>query len=167
MKQQNTESISDCVRTYTASLRSGDLPLAYRAILSALLSFRTAWQREHPQDKTGGLYQGYLDMSFVAVSPPRLANRRLKISLVYLHAEGRFSLWLAAENRAIQAEIWNALMGKNIGGDTLTSLRPGTDAIIEREVPPPYAFDEPDALTNRLMDAAEGFVRDMAALILD
>ncbi|MEZ4509822.1 MAG: hypothetical protein R2881_09470 [Eubacteriales bacterium] len=41
-------------------------------------------------------------MSFVAVLPEALAGKRLKISLVYLHPSGTFTLWLTAGNRAIQ-----------------------------------------------------------------
>lgn len=159
------EPLGACVESYTRAVSAGDLPRAYRAILAALTSFRSVWEGAHPQDNVGSLYQGYLDMSFIAFSPPALSSMRLKFSLVYLHPEGRFRLWLAAGNRAIQAEVSAQLRGKPLDGYTLTELRPGVDAIIESEIPPPYDFDHPDELNRKLVSAAEAFQADMAALL--
>jgi len=159
------QPLSACVDAYCRAVSDGSLPRAYRGILAALASFKAAWERAHPADSAGAPYQGYLDMSFVAVAPTALASRRLKISLVFLHPEGRFSLWLTAGNRAIQAEIAAELKGKPLGGYALCALKPGVDAIIAREVPPPYRFDEPDALTETLLSAAEAFAADMTLLL--
>ncbi|MPN26684.1 hypothetical protein SDC9_174109 [bioreactor metagenome] len=104
-------------------------------------------------------------MSFVAVAPAAFRARRLKISLVFLHAEGTFSLWLTAGNRIIQAQTAEELAQKPLGTYSLSSLKPGVDAILSQEVPPPYAFDEPERLTARLIDAAERFFFDMKSLL--
>lgn len=157
--------LGDCVDAYTRAVSGGELPRAYRAILSALSAFKAVWEKTYPGDSVGALYQGYLDMSFISLSPAPLAARRLKLSLVYLHTEGRFSLWLAAGNRAIQAETSEKLRNRPLGKYALTELRPGVDAIIACEVSPPYAFDEPDALTGALLSAAETFRNDMIALL--
>ena len=83
--KQTTKSLSSCIDRYTTAVAQGDLTYAYRGILSALTRFKSVWESAHPQDTVGALYQGYLDMSFVAVLPAALAEKRLKISLVYLH----------------------------------------------------------------------------------
>jgi len=163
--KQTTKSLSDCIDQYTTAVAQGDLTCAYRGILSALTRFKSAWESAHPQDTVGALYHGYLDMSFVAVLPAALAGKRLKISLVYLHPSGTFTLWLIAGNRAIQKSVSDALRTVPLGEYALTKLEPGVDAIIELDLPKPYAFDEPEQLTNNLLQAAEAFLRDMTALV--
>ena len=70
--------VAACVDAYTHALYAGELQRAYRAILSALTAFKSAWESAYPQDHVGALYQGYLDMSFVSFSPAFLAEKRLK-----------------------------------------------------------------------------------------
>ena len=163
--QMERTSLTQDVAAYCNAVSNGTLPRAYRGILSALTAFKSAWEVAHPQDNVGALYQGYMDMSFVAVAPAAFGARRLKISLVFLHDEGGFTLWLTAGNRAIQAETSAALRDKPLGGYTLCALKPGVDAIIAQTVPLPYAFDEPERLIMRLMKETEHFLDDMIALI--
>jgi hypothetical protein len=162
---QQSESLQACIDRYCRAVAEDDLPRAYRGILSALMQFKAAWEQAHPADNTGALYQGYLDMSFLAVSPAALSRQRLKISLVFLHEEGVFTLWLTAGNRAIQKSISEALQRIPLGGYSLTHLESGVDSIIAREIAKPYLFDEPIALTARLLAEAEAFAADMTALI--
>jgi hypothetical protein len=158
-------SLSKCITEYSRAVREDDLERAYRNILAALTDFKTGWETAHPADSVGALYQGYLDMSFVAVAPAVFGQRRLKISLVFLHAEGIFSLWLTAGNRAIQAETSAALKNKPLGTYALCPLNFGVDAIIACDVPPPYDFDDSAVLTAHLQRTAEAFLADMVALL--
>ena len=77
-------SLNNCVAAYCRAVRQDDLPRAYRGILAALMAFKAGWEAAHPEDSVGSLYQGYLDMSFVAVAPAAFGTRRLKISLVFV-----------------------------------------------------------------------------------
>ncbi len=160
-----TESLGSCVDTYCAAVAQGDIARAYRGILSTLTQFKSSWEAAYPADNVGALYQGYLDMSFVAVAPAALAEKRLKISLVFLHPDGVFSLWLIAGNRAIQKSVSDSLRQLPLGGYTLCKLEPGVDAIIARDLPKPYLFDKPEAFNAGLMKAAEAFASDMIALV--
>lgn len=160
-----TVSLGRCVDAYCAAVAQGDIARAYRGILSTLTQFKSTWEAAHPADSVGALYQGYLDMSFVAVMPVALTEKRLKISLVFLHPEGVFSLWLIAGNRAIQKSVSDSLRTLPLGGYTLSKLEPGVDAIIARDLPKPYQFDQPDALNALLMRSAEAFTADMIALV--
>ena len=158
-------SLSNCVAAYCRAVRQDDLPRAYRGILAALMAFKAGWESAHPEDSVGALYQGYLDMSFVAVAPSAFGARRLKISLVFLHDEGVFTLWLTAGNRAIQAQTSKELAKKPLGIYSLCALKPGVDAIISQDITPPYAFDEPERFTAQLITAAERFLSDMKTLL--
>lgn len=163
--KQTTDSLGACIESYCGAVAQGDIVRAYRGILSQLSLFKSAWEQSHPEDSVGALYQGYLDMSFVAFAPEALAAKRLKISLVFLHASGTFSLWLTAGNRAIQKSVSDSLKSVPLGGYRLTKLETGVDAIIESALDQPYVFDDPAAFTQRLIIAAETFAKDMIGLV--
>ena len=158
------ESLTACIEEYCRAVAGVRLPRAYRGILASLTLFQSAWKSAHPADTIGALYQGYMDMSFVAFAPAVLAEKRLKISLVFLHDTGNFSLWLAAGNRDIQKRVSEALRRVPLGAYSLSTLEPGVDAIIAFDLPKPYAFDEPQTLNTALITAAEAFTRDMLSL---
>lgn len=159
-----TESLSSCVEEYCLAVAAARIPRAYRGILATLTLFQSSWKNAHPADMVGVLYQGYMDMSFVAFAPAPLAEKRLKVSLVFLHDTGVFSLWLAAGNRDIQKRVSEALRRIPLGAYSLSTLEPGVDAIIAYDLPKPYEFDDPQALNASLVAAAETFTRDMIAL---
>lgn len=131
---ETSTSLIACIESYQAAIAGGDLVRAYRGILAQLAQFKTAWEQAYPADHVGTLYQGYLDMSFVAFAPEALAQKRLKISLVFLHSGCEFALWLTAGNRAIQKSVSDALKSVPLGGYHLARLEPGVDAIIERKL---------------------------------
>lgn len=160
-----SDSLSRCVDEYCQAVAQARLPRAYRGILSSLSLFQTVWKTTHPADAIGALYQGYLDMSFVAFTPVEFAHLRLKISLVFLHATGTFSLWLAAGNRAIQKRVSQMLRKVSLGQYELCDLEPGVDAIISIDIPKPYPFDDPDGLNRLLVAAAEMFTSDMISIV--
>ena len=159
-----TEPLTACIEDYCRAVADGRLPRAYRGILAALTLFQSAWKTAHPADTVGALYQGYMDMSFVAFAPAALAEKRLKISLVFLHDTGTFSLWLAAGNRDIQKRVSEALRTLPLGKYSTSKLEPGVDAIIAYDLPTPYTFDDPQTLNAALVAAAEAFTRDMISL---
>lgn len=161
---EETVSLSSCIDEYCHAVALSRLPRAYRGILSTLSLFQASWKQSHASDAVGALYQGYMDMSFVAFAPAELAEKRLKISLVFLHPTGDFSLWLAAGNREIQKRVSASLRSVPLGQYSLSVLEPGVDAIIAHDLPKPYPFDEPEELNQALFAAAEVFTRDMIAL---
>ncbi len=157
--------LSDCVESYSALVAQGEIARAYRAILAVLTRFKSSWETAHPADNVGALYQGYLDMSFVSVAPAAFTGKRLKISLVFLHESGLFSLWLIAGNREIQKAVSESLKSIPLGEYVRNPLAPGVDAIIAHDLPKPYAFDDPATLNAMLLKAAETFTADMIAMI--
>ena len=159
-----TEPLAACIEDYSRALADGRFPRAYRGILASLTLFQSAWKSAHPADTVGALYQGYMDMSFVAFAPAELAEKRLKISLVFLHDMGTFSLWLAAGNRDIQKRVSEALRPLPLSKYSLSTLVPGVDAIIAYDLQKPYTFDDSQALNATLVAAAEAFLRDMISL---
>ena len=157
-------SLQQAISRYTASLSGGEVQRAYKGILSYMSSLQTQLAELFPTCAGGALYQGYLDMTYFALTPPELREKKLKIALVYLHAEARFELWLAANNRALQAETAKRLFTLPLGGYRVTAPAPGVDAIIEKIALDSPDFDHEDQMTETLSNAFASFSSDMLAL---
>ena len=149
---------------YTASLSDGELQRAYKGILTYMSSLQTQLSERFPACAGGALYQGYLDMTYFALTPPELREKKLKIALVYLHSEARFELWLAANNRALQAEAAKRLSALPLGNYHVTAPAPGVDAIIETIALDSPNFDFQDQMTETLSSAFASFAADMLKL---
>ena len=106
--QQQPRPLSDCIADYVDAVSAEDFARADRGILSALTQFKSAWEAAHSDDTVGALYQGYMDMSFVAVLPSSLAQRRLKISLVFLHERCFFAVVHCGQPRHPEARFRRA-----------------------------------------------------------
>lgn len=158
-------SLNQDVRAYCRALQDGAVPRAYKGVLSFVSQLQTRLLEQFPDCAAGAFYQGYLDMTYFALTPPELRAGKLKLALVYLHAENRFELWLAANNRALQAETVKRLAGVELGGYALTQPAPGVDAIISRVAAAEPDFDRPDELTRTLAGEFAAFSRDMTALV--
>jgi len=157
-------SLQQSFYRYTASLSDGELQRAYKGILTYMSSLQTQLSERFPACAGGALYQGYLDMTYFALTPPELREKKLKIALVYLHSESRFEFWLAANNRALQAETAKQLSMLPLGGYRVTAPAPGVDAIIETIALDSPDFDYQDQMTEALSSAFAAFSTDMLKL---
>jgi hypothetical protein len=106
-----------------------------------------------------------MDMSYFAITPPELREKKLKIAIVYLHEPGRFDAWLGGNNRHIQAAIIEQLSKKNLGGYQLSQVQPGVDSIIETLLVAQPDFDQPDALEHQIETRVVEFAEHMMTLL--
>lgn len=148
-------ALGEDIREYNRLLEAGGIQRAYRGIMSTMSGLRDALASRHPDYSAGSLYQGYMDMTYFSFTPRNLAERKLKLAVVYLHEENRLEAWLAGGNRRIQAEHIKLLKNCELGGYKLSEASPGVDSIIEAII-----IDEPD------FDDRGGFIRDSEAAIM-
>ena len=153
------------VAAYTAALSDGELARAYRGVLSFCSALRAFFARRFAGCAIGTLYPGYLDMTYFALTPPDLRDQKLKIAIVYLHAENRFEFWLAAANRTVQAKTAKRLSRVSCGKYSVTHPAPGVDAIIAWVADSAPDFGRPEALMESLAEKAAAFTGDMTALV--
>ncbi len=128
--QHPIKPLSACIDTYTNAVALGDIAQAYRGILSALAQFKSAGETAHPQDTVGSLYQGYMDMSLWRLFPASFAEKRLKISFVFLHDSGTLTLWLSRRQSRDSKKAFRRHTCRSVGSYSLSVLEPGVDSII-------------------------------------
>ena len=152
-------NINECIGEYTAILKSGRMQAAYKAILESLGKARNAIQSSRSQYEVGGgIYQGYMDMSYFSLTTPFLKERQLKIAVVYVHDKGAFEAWLSARNRKVLREY-----AGYFGNDALLKISAfhdplNADAIAEYTLSQLSDFSDQAVLTNQILSGTDAFV---------
>ena len=158
-------SLNKDVQEYKKQLDKGQIQKAYRGILSFMSDLRADLIKKYPEFSIGAIYPGYMDMTYVAFTPPILKNRGLKIAIVFLHEDGKFEIWLAGSNRTIQAEWIQLLRDKPIGDYRLSKVYPGTDSIVETSLVKEPNFDEIEQLKVEIEEKTIQFMEEIKRLI--
>lgn len=159
------DSLNDHLKEYAMQLQKGRIQQAYKGIMVFMTNLKSYLERKHPDFLTSALYQGYMDMTYIAFTPPKLKNKKLKIAIVYLHEEFRFEIWLSGTNRQIQADTIALLSRKDIGGYVLSQIHPGVDSIIASVLTDQPDFDHIEKLKDLLEIKSMEFIRDMESLL--
>lgn len=156
------DNLNSIIQEYTLLLGGGNLQKAYRSILTAMSGLQSHLIKAFPECASGALYQGYLDMTYFALTTPTLRDKKLKIAVVYLHEQGVIELWLAAVNRKIQSDFINLFKNKDTLGYNLTEAKAGVDSILVHTLPYPD-FNDIEALKKFI---AKEFKRFTEAILL-
>ena len=159
------ESINECIKEYATQLSKGRIQKAYKGIMTFMAELRAYLESGYPDYTAGSLYFGYMDMTYFAFTPPDLKNKKLKIAVVYLHEKGVFEVWLAGDNRKIQAEYIALMSSENIGIYKLSQVIPGVDSIIESTLVEEPDFDHPEALKRQIEKKTMAFVKDIISVL--
>jgi len=159
------DSLNAHIREYTFQLGKGHIQKAYRGIMSFMSDLKTYLEDKYPDYTASALYCGYMDMTYFAFTPDVLKSRKLKIAIVFLHQECRFELWLAGNNRKIQADYIDLLSHKNIGGYSLSQIQPGVDSIIASSIIEQPDFDNHDELKKQIGANTIEFIKDINSML--
>lgn len=158
-------SLSKALQVYHEALNKGDIQKAYQSILSFIFELKTELGQKYPKYAISQVYQGYMDMSYFAITPPELRAKKLKIALVYLHEANRFELWLSANNRKLQKE-WIDILNQVENLDyRVSELGVGIDSIVEYIVHVSPNFEAKESLKQSLTINIDRFIKDMEGLI--
>lgn len=158
-------SLNDSVREYKIQLSKGQIQKAYKGIMNFMADLKAYLEGEHTDFTAGSLYFGYMDMTYFAFTPSTLKNKKLKVAIVFLHEECKFELWLAGNNRQLQADYIALLSHKDLGGFSLSQIHPGVDSILTSSMIPLPDFDHPDKLKKQIEVTTLKFANDIIALL--
>jgi len=159
------EPLNDYIREYTIQLKKGHIQKAYKGIISFMSDFRAYLASHYPDYTVSNLYFGYMDMTYFAFTPSALKNMKLKIAIVFLHEECKFELWLAGNNRQIQADYIDLLSHKDIGKYTLSQIHPGVDSIIASLIVEQTNFDNSKELEKLIEKKTIEFAKDITSIL--
>jgi len=152
------KTLNELIEGYTNHLKQGEIQIAYKGIFEFLGRLRAEFIKNHPEYDVSSIYQGYMDMSYFALSTIALKAKGLKIAIVYLHEKGDFEVWLSARNRAIAKEYASILTRNFLDDTNVFHDSNNPDAIIECLLTAKPNFDDQSALIETIDQGVEKFV---------
>ena len=155
------------MKEYQKQLKKGHIQEAYQGLMNYFNTLRVYFMKKHPSDSvSGGVYYGYMDMTYFAYVPSFLKTRKLKIAIVFLHEQFRFEVWLSGSNKKVQTKYWNLVKEKNWKKYRVPSTIKGEDSVIEHVIVDAPNFDNLDTLTKQIHDQTITFVKDIKDFLL-
>ncbi|MFW9987457.1 MAG: DUF7000 family protein [Candidatus Odinarchaeota archaeon] len=156
------ESFHESIIEYRKQLSKGIIQKAYRGLMDYFGSLRAYFKKNYPKYAVlGGIYFGYMDMTYFAVNPPLLKARKLRIAIVFLHEEFRFEVWLGGYNKTVQKEYWDLVREKGWDKYRIPSSIQGIDSVIEYVLVDNPDFRDLDALTTQIDKGTMNFIKDI------
>ena len=158
-------SIRKDIEELHGQLRNGAVQRAYRALLSYMLGLRTHFKNKYPDSSVSALYQGYMDMTYFAISPPSLKQRDLKLAIVFNYETFRFEAWLAGRNRRINRQYWDLLKDRKGPAYRVVTPAKGVDSIVECDLAQGFDLSDADALTTSIETGTGAFIEDIEGFL--
>ena len=154
------------VNEYKKQMQKGAIQKAYKGLMDYVLHLRRHLMNKYPDYVVpGGIYYGYMDMTYFSFFPESLKRQNLKVAIVLNHEAMRFEAWLAGVNKQVQSKFWKLFRESDWKEYTLVATTKGADAIIEHVLVSHPDFRDPQALTGQIeretmkfIAAVEGFL---------
>jgi hypothetical protein len=155
-------SFHESMIEYQNQLKKGIIQKAYRELMEYFGSLRSYFKKSYPDySVSGSTYFGYMDMTYFAVNPPLLKERKLKIAIVYLHEEFRFEVWLGGYNKTVQKEYWDLFKEKGWEKYRIPSTIERIDSIAEYILVDHPDFRDLNTLTTQIERGTMKFITDV------
>jgi hypothetical protein len=158
-------SIQKDMQEFQRQLQKGSIQKAYRALLDYMRDLRRHFLKEYPGYSISGLYQGYMDMSYFAITPPVLKQRNLKIAIVFNYDAFRFEAWLSASNRRVLREYWELFKDHKFSTYRLVKPETGVDSIVEGDLVALPDFIDPSNMTASIKKKVDEFIEDIESVL--
>lgn len=126
---------------------------------------RSDFASKYPDYEIGGLYPGYLDMSYFPIQTKQLKDKGLKIAIVYLHEKGAFESWLSARNRDILKKYKTIVNSETFGSISVFHDDSNEDAAIEYTLASEPDFDRQTQLTKTIEKGTKEFISAITELL--
>lgn len=159
------KTLNQLIGSYTCLLRQGELQAAYKGILEFIGRLRSDFMKMYPDSDIGGVYPGYMHMSYFSFSTKLLKDKGLKIAIVYLHEKGRFEVWLSARNREIKRRYESGVKHMVSVNPDLFHDETNPDAIIEYTLEPEPDFENQALLIHTIEHGVDQFITSVACLL--
>jgi hypothetical protein len=160
-------SFSRSMQEYRKQLEQGAIQEAYRGLMEYIMDLRTYFQKKY-SDRfvSGGIYYGYMDMTYFSLFPETMKQRKLKVAIVFVHGTFRFEVWLAGMNKQVQSRYWKLFKESGWNKYHLVPDLAGMDSILESVLVEDPDFGDLDALTKQIEKGALTFIKDVEAFLV-
>jgi hypothetical protein len=162
-------SFQESINEYKKQLKKGIIQEAYQGLMEYMMGLRTYFQKKYPDFfVSGNIYYGFMDMTYFAIIPESLKQRKLKIAIVFVYEPFRFEVWLSGANRQVQKKYWEVI--KNRGWNkykVMSQEGKDVDSILEHVLVDAPDFSDLNALTKQIEKGTLKFARDVENFLDD
>jgi hypothetical protein len=156
------EAFQEAINQYRKQLKNGAIQEAYRGLMEFIMGLRSHFVKKHPAyGVSGGIYYGYMDMTYFSVFPKSIKERKLKIAIVFLHEAYRFEAWLSGVNRKVQTKYWELIKESGWDKYQIVPLGKGVDSIVEHILVDNPDFHNLTDLTQQIESETLNFIQDV------
>ena len=160
------ESLHVYMNEYRKQLAVGAIQKAYKGLMEYIMDLRTFLMNKYPDYfVSGGIYYGYMDMTYLSFYPESIKQRKLKIAIVFVHERFRFEVWLAGYNKQVQSKYWKLFKESDWNQYHLVPTTQGVDSIIESVLVDNPDFRDLEALTTQIERETLIFIKDIESFL--
>ena len=165
LAESSMTAFQESMTEYKSQLAKGVIQQAYRGLMDYFWSLKTFFEKKHPDYASGGVYYGFMDMTYIPLFPQKLKKRKLKIAVVFVHETFKFEVWLAGVNKNIQAKYWELIKVSGFSKYRLPTTKKGADSIVEHVLAENPDFGDLDALTRQIEKGTLMFIKDIEGFL--
>ena len=160
-------SLQDDMLEFKQQLQKGSIQKAYQGIMAFMMGLKNHFAAAYPDYAApGGLYFGYMDMTYFSILPKALKERELKIAIVFVYDSFRFEVWLSGKNKQVLAKYWQLFRQNQWDKYNLNEPGKGIDYIVTNVLVADPDFGELDALTQQVEQGTMQFIQDIEGFLL-
>ena len=160
------ESFHKYMNEYKKQLKKGDIKKAYKGLMEYIRDLRSYFKNSYPDYfVSSNIYYGFMDMTYFSFIPRSLKRRKLKIAIVFIHDAFRFEVWLAGNNKDVQAKYWKLIQESGWNKYHIASTTRGVDYILDQVLVDNPDFSDLNTLTKQIERGTLKFIKDVEGFI--
>ncbi len=106
---------SNLLLEYRQLLQTTDLRDCYREFIRLFRYIRTELEKRMKEYRfQGNITENGMDYSYFSFTGDKLKAKGLKITIVFIHRDFQFEVWVSGSNRKYQSEYYNLLKERDI-----------------------------------------------------
>ncbi len=106
---------SNLLLEYKQLLQTTDLRDCYREFLKLFRYIRTELEKRMKEYKfQDTITENGMDYSYFSFTGDKLKTKGLKITIVFMHKDFQFEVWISGSNRKYQSEYYNLLKERDV-----------------------------------------------------
>ena len=152
----------DSINAYR-ELASSDAALGYRQLIQFFRDLHA--ELERAQLAPRALHVGEMDVTYVPLVPKELADAKLKVLVMFVHADFRLELWLSGVNKAAQERWWTSFSKHGWEPSELSASGAGDFHMVRRLLDADPDFSAPESLSQKVLAGAQRLVHDVTSFI--
>lgn len=160
------DTFHEDIQEYRKQMQKGSINRAYKGLMEYMMNLKSFLITRHPNFYvSGGLYFGYMDMTYFSFYPKSMKDRNLKIAIVFNHLKFTFEVWLAGVNKQVQKNYWKLFSANGWEKYRVVPTIQGADSIVEYVLVENPDFRNLDALSEQIESGTLNFIQDVEDFI--